>query len=257
MAHKGQAQPPGLGLAGPRELLLPASVSLAFVLYYLAQLPFYVVAAVVAPTLVLYVAAPAWAAHSVERFDRDVVRLLASGRRQALPARYREALGMRLFAVPGVAAERRALVAAETGQHGRARDHYRRALHQYAGKAPLRVLLGYAHASYEVGDDGEAIGAFRRLLESTGELPGVQRKLAHSLLRRGSDLEQALGLVERLAGPDRAEREADELTLLEALAHARLGDLERAAGLRERAEAVEGELAERLRAELAEALDGQ
>src|SRR5262245_14128651 len=155
-AMKGPQAGPGLRVAGAREMLLPLTLAVCFILYYMAQAPFWLVVVVAVPMLVLYALAPALAASSVERFARDLGRLLSTGRREALRSRYAWALGMRWFAPPAVSAERRAVVAAENGQAQEARAGYRVALEQYGRRAPLRVLLGYAHACYATADDAEA-----------------------------------------------------------------------------------------------------
>ena len=87
----------GVTLAGARELLLPLTVISCAALYYLAHLPGWTVAACAAPMIALYAFAPMIGARSVADFDRDLVRLLSTGRRDRLPARYARAIGMRLF----------------------------------------------------------------------------------------------------------------------------------------------------------------
>jgi hypothetical protein len=245
----------GVTLAGAREVLLPLTVIACAALYYLAHLPAWSLALCAGPMVTLYMIAPFWGARSVARFDRDLVRLLSTGRRSALPGRYARALGMRLFAPPAVNAERRAVVAAELGDMNEARSSYRRAHFEYGPQAPLRVLLGYAHACYALGDDAEAVRVYRGLLKQTGSLPGVQRNLAHALVRRGESLREALELIDadRNAG-NSAERNA-ELDLLRAVAHAKLGERERANALLEQSAAASTEHASALRAELQRALD--
>jgi hypothetical protein len=252
---KGPPDAPGLSVAGARELLLPLTLAVCFTAYYIAEAPFWVVVAVAAPMLVLYALAPAWAASSVERFDRDLVRLLATGQREALRARYAWALVMRWFAAPAVSAERRAVVAAENGRAREARADYRIALHHYGKRAPLRVLLGYAHACYATEDDAEAIRTYRELLEQVGTLPGVKRKLAHALVRRGEALREALALIDAEAPADGGPTR-QELDLMRAVAYAKLGERERAQELLAQSSAAEGELAVALRAELQRTLDG-
>lgn len=253
---KGAPARPGLWTAGPRELLLPLTVTLCFVLYYLAEAPGWVVVLVAVPMAALYLLGPRWAVHSVERFDRDLVRLLSTGRRDALERRYARAVGMRLFAPPAIAAERRAVVAAETGAPGDARAAYRAALREYGRHAPLRVLLGYAHACYAVADDGEAIRVYRQLLEHEGMLPGVRRNLAHALVRRGDELRAALALIDSESGLGTASERCEELELLRAVAHAKLGERARARELVAQLAGSNSELASSLRAELQRALDG-
>ncbi len=245
------APPPkhGLTLGPTRELLLPATLLGCFAIYYLAEQPFWVVLACAMPMLAVYALAPAWATRSVMHFDRDAVSLLAAGRDDELRGRYARALGMRLFATPAVRAERRAMVLAESGDMRGARRAYAEALEEHADRAPLRVMLGYAHACFALGDDGPAIRMYRKLLATAGILPGVERNLAHALVRRGEELEDALAMLSR------AEREpADavrqtELKLLRALAHAKLGDHAQARALFEDAGEVNerhGQLREQL-----------
>jgi hypothetical protein len=237
-------------------LLLPLTVAVCFVLYYLVQTPGWVVVAVALPMATLYVLAPRWGVRSVERFDRDLVRLLSTGQRSALSRRYAAAIGMRLFAPPAVTAERRAVVAAENGDARDARAGYRAALREYGRGAPLRVLLGYAHACYAVADDAEAIRVYRQLLTHEGMLPGVRRNLAHALVRRGEELREALQLIDGESGPGAAAERRNELDLLRAVAHAKLGESARARELMAQVGEAHSELASALRAELQQTLDG-
>jgi tetratricopeptide (TPR) repeat protein len=231
-------------------MLLPATVVACFVLYYLVQAPFAAVVGLAIPMLTLYVVAPAWAASSLSAFDRDTVRLLAAGDRRGLVRRYLRALGMRFFSPPGVRAERRALVAAESGDAATAWEAYRVALREYDGAAPLRVLLGYAHASYALGRDAEAIRVYRRLLDTAGALPGVERNLAHALVRHGEAIREALELIERVERPSDDAQRRGEMLLVRALAHAKLGERERANELAQEGAGTQGELASALRDEL-------
>jgi Flp pilus assembly protein TadD len=163
---------------------------------------------------------------------------------------------MRLFSPPAVRAERHALVAAENGRPEAARAGYRLVLREQGRHAPLRVLLGYAHACYALGDDAEAIRAYRELLEHAGALPGVRRNLVHALVRHGDSLREALELIERDATQDVAKERSAERDLLRAVAHAKLGERERARELLEQSAPAEGELATTLRQELERALEG-
>jgi tetratricopeptide (TPR) repeat protein len=246
----------GVWLAGTRELLLPVTVMVCFVLYYFAGQPWWTLLAIALPMVGVYVSAPAWAASSVASFDRDLVRLLSTGKRAQLPGRYARALGMRLFAPPAVRAERRAVVAAENGQPAAARAGYRAALREHGSRAPLRVLLGYAHACYALAEDAEAIRVYRELLDQAGSLPGVRRNLAHAMVRLGDSLREALELIDRDSQQDADAVRQAERDLLRAVAHAKLGDRERARDLAQRTLALDGELAESLRQELQRALEG-
>jgi tetratricopeptide (TPR) repeat protein len=163
---------------------------------------------------------------------------------------------MRLFSPPAVRAERRAVVAAENGHAAQARTAYRAALREQGARAPLRVLLGYAHACYALSDDAEAIRIYRELLDQAGSLPGVRRNLAHALVRRGDCLREALELIDRDAQQEGDSERRAERDLLRAVAHAKLGEREQARHLADRSRGVEGELLLALRAELERALEG-
>lgn len=218
----------GLTLGATRELLLPTTLLACFSLYYLLEQPFWVVLVCAVPMLALYAFAPLLAVRSMASFDRDAITLLAARDVKALRSRYNRALGMRLFAPPGLRAERKAMVLAECGDTRGARDAYREAHDEHSGRPPLRVLLGYAHSSFALRDDPRAIELYRTLISSGTTLPGVERNLAHALVRRGEDLPEALTLLIRCEREPAPEPRQIELKLLRALAYAKLGELARA-----------------------------
>jgi tetratricopeptide (TPR) repeat protein len=246
----------GLTLGATRELLLPATLLGCFALYYWGQLPFRSIVLCAVPMLVLYALAPLWAARSLAHFDRDSVELLAARAPERLRSRYRRALGMRLFSPPAWLAERKAMVLLECGDARGARVAYREALDELGAAAPPRVVLGYGHASFATGDDQTAIAMYRRVLDNVGALPGVERKLAHALVRQGEDLREALAMLtrtEREVG-DAAQRE--ELVLLRALAFAKLGETARARELLQQSDGSAPSGLAALRAEVAQRLAG-
>jgi tetratricopeptide (TPR) repeat protein len=218
----------GLTLGATRELLLPTTLLACFAIYYLLEQPFWVVLVCAVPMMALYAFAPVLAARSMASFDRDAITLLAARNAKALRARYNRALGMRLFSPPGLRAERKAMMLAESGDTRGARDAYREAHEEHSGSPPLRVLLGYAHASFALRDDPRAIELYRALLSSGTTLPGVERNLAHALVRSGEDLQEALMILVRCERETAPEPRQHELKLLRALAHAKLGELARA-----------------------------
>jgi tetratricopeptide (TPR) repeat protein len=242
----------GLTLGATRELLLPTTLLACFAIYYLLEQPFWVVLVCALPMLGLYAFAPVLAARSTARFDRDAIGLLASRNVKALRRRYDRALGMRLFSPPALRAERKAMVLAEFGDTRGARDAYREAHEEHSGRPPLRVLLGYAHASFTLGDDQRAIELYRTLLSTGGSLPGVERNLAHALVRRGEDLREALAMLSRCEREPAPELRQTELKLLRALAHAKLGEHARArelldeAGTHDQTAALRSELSQLL-----------
>ena len=243
-------------MGATRELLLPATLIVCFALHYSADQPFAVVVACALPMLLLYALAPLWAARSLASFDRDSVALLAARSPQRLMSRYRRARGMRLFAPPALLAERRAMVLLECGDARAARAAYREVLDELGAAAPARVVLGHAHASFELGDHGTAVGHYRRILQTVGALPGVERKLAHALVRRGEDLQEALTLLARTERELLNAEHNIEHGLLRALAFAKLGDSERAREVLARLGSPTPESAV-LREEIARQLEGR
>lgn len=225
-----QSETHGVNRGATRELILPATILGCFGLYYFGEQPFSSVVACAVPMLALYALAPLWAGRSLASFDRESVGLLAARDPKRLRARYRRALGLRLFAPPALRAERCAMVLLECGDALGARDVYREAIDELGAAAPPRVVLGCAHASFATGDDASAIALYRRVLDRVGVLPGVERKLAHALVRRGEDLREALDMLER-SEQGLAPSQRDELTLLRALALVKLGDGARARAL--------------------------
>jgi tetratricopeptide (TPR) repeat protein len=235
--------------------LLPATILVCFWLYYGAHKSFSVVLGCALPMLVFYACAPWWAADSLASFDRDAVRLLAAGRPKSLLGRYQTAIGMRLFSPPALRAERKAMALAEAGKTLAARIAFKEALDEHGDAVPLRVMLGYAHTSFVLGEDQAAIPMYRRLLASTGSLPGVERHLAQALVRQGEDLQQALDLLERAARePDETLRA--ELVLVRAVAYAKLGNKRRAQELMAQEQSVVSEGANELRAQIGVLLGG-
>jgi tetratricopeptide (TPR) repeat protein len=211
-----------------------------------------------APMMVLYALAPLWAARSMAAFDRASVSLLAARVPSRLRSRYARALGMRLFGQPGLVAERKAMMLLECGSVRAAHAAYREALDELGAKAPDRVVLGAAHASFAAGDDGAAIVLYRRVLASVGALPGVERKLAHALVRRGEDLEEALSLLDRTDNQLSDVEAKHEQRLVRALANAKLGRADVANGLLQQVLSEHGRDSERVRAlrdEVLERLD--
>jgi tetratricopeptide (TPR) repeat protein len=172
-----------------------------------------------------------------------------------LGPRYRRAIGMRLFEAPARVAERRGIVAAESGDSERARAAYQEAIEGYGeGAAPLAVRLGLAHTSYALGADDAAIRGYRTVLRDGASLPRVAKNLAHALARRGQDLGEAERLVEQLLR-DAGEATA-ELKLLRALVHARRGQRGPARKLLKQTASAEGDAIAERRAEVEAALEG-
>jgi len=233
-----------------RHGLIPASLVVCFALiYWVKAAPFFIVLVGVLVVL-LYVAAPRLGRRSMAAFDREALTLLASGREADLPATFRSCLFMRLFAAPALVAERRGLVAAETGEPAKARGAFRQALDGYPQEsAPVAVRLGIAHASYRMGDNREAIKQYRDVLARDGSFPRLARNLAHALARCDEDLKHA----EQLA--DRALQESGDASskLVRAFVHAKRG--QRGAARKLLAATRDAEDLEELREEVETALE--
>lgn len=232
-----------------RHVLVPISLVLSFALFYWARLPLPGVILVIAPLIVAYVMAPRWARTSLEAFDRDALRLRAAGQHAALRARFDRALGMRFFAAPASVHERRGQILRETGDPAGASRAYRAALLAAGDPAPMPMLLGLGHSAHAAGEDDEAIGAYRRVMEIDPQLPRVRLQLAHAVLRRGrrTDVDDAIALLD---GVPTAASDRDEVALLRAYAELRRG---RVAAARTAIAEIASPAA--LRAEIAAALE--
>lgn len=237
-----------------RAALIPASLVSVFVLIYVAHLPFAVAAASSVPFLVLFVAAPIWARRSAASFDRDAVRLLTTDRKSDLPRRFARALGMRLFSPAAHVEERRGLVASELGEPREARRAYRKAMKAYedVDDAPMGVLLGYAHASYALGDDVEAIRVYRKVLGAQGPMPRLERNLAHALIRRNEDVADAMAMLDRAEAQAATVEAKTEIALIRALGDAKRGKRASAKGALAAHRGDEDETIAKLVAEVAE-----
>ena len=248
---RAEPEPPVL-----RAALIPASLVAVFLLIYAAELPFFVAASASVPFLLLFVVAPFWAKRSTARFDRDVVRLLTTDRQRELEPRLLRALGMRLFAPPAQVAERRGMIASENGAPRSARRSYRKAMKGYEDPehVPMSVLLGYAHASYALGDDPEAIQSYRKVLAMQGPMPKLERNLAHALIRRNEDAKQAMEMLDRAEAQAATDDERAEMDLIRAIGEAKRGRRATAKDTLRRHEDLDTEAAGALLAELREEL---
>jgi tetratricopeptide (TPR) repeat protein len=226
-----------------------------FILYYFGEQPMWVVFTFALPFVIVYALAPLWAARSLAAFDRDSVGILAQRNPARLKARYARALGMRMFAAPADLAERKAMVMLESGAYRAAQRAFREALDELGHSAPDKVVLGAAHASFAAGDHASAITLYRRVLTGVGALPGVERKLALALVRNGEDLGTAVEILARTQHEVSAGAPRQELLLVSALAHAKLGEAELAQAALNRAleqGAVESDAAKDLHLEINE-----
>ena len=256
---KRSTSPGGPVPDGRHHVLIPISVVSCAVLLYGLHAPFYVVMVVAGSFLTTYLAAPSMVARSREAFDRDALSIRASKdelapaeRARRLAARLEAAWPLRLFGAPADLHARRAMIAEDAGRPAEAREHYRRALGAWDGELPLPTLLGYANASYQSGDDVEAVVTYQKVLDRGSMLPRVHVRIAHATLRAGLPTDSVEGWL------DAAERDAEddlgrhEVTLVRALAGARAGDRSRARAL---LAAVPEDAHEALRVEVRAALE--
>jgi hypothetical protein len=122
------------------------------------------------------------------------------------------------------------------------------------GEAPLSARLGLGHASYAIGDDSEAIGVYRALLDEAPGLPRVKANLTHALARTGRELGEAERLADELLR-EAGETPAAELSLLRALVHAKRGQKGPARKILRACKGAPGERAGALRDEIRAALE--
>jgi tetratricopeptide (TPR) repeat protein len=232
-----------------RAALLPLALLLVFGLHFGVGVAFGWAVVASMPLIVLFITSPVWVRRSAEAFDRDAVALLASGRAQGLPARYRKALGLRLFGPKALRAARQAMVAAETGDPEQAKVEFARAFDGWEDpkNAPFAVRVGYAHACYATGDYPEAVIAYRKVLEERVALPRMRKNLAHALIEEGGGLRDALEVLDRADKEASDAEEKKELALLRAWALHAMGQKKKAKRLFKQNEDVDTDLAARAR----------
>lgn len=258
-ASKRTTSPGGPVPDGRHHLLIPISVVSCAVLLYGLHAPFGVVLVVAGSFLSLYLAAPSMIARSREAFDRDALSIRASKddvaapeRARRLAARLESAWALRLLGPPADLHARRALVAEEAGRPAEAREHYRRALGAWDGELPLPMLLGYANASYQSGDDVEAVVTYQKVLDRGSMLPRVHLRIAHATLRAGLPTDHVEAWLEAAARDAEDDAAEHEVALVRALRAAREGQRSRA---RELLSAVPKEAHPALHAEVRAALE--
>jgi len=170
-----------------RGLLIPLSLGVVVVLRYGLGLGLGPAVLGALPLVALFLLAPRLAARSLRAFDQDAVLLLSRGRAAALPARYRRAVGLRLFAPTPLRAERRGLALAESGASEPALGAYRQAVDAYDEmEVPPAVgaVHGWARVASELGRWDEAVRAWSRLEGLGAGIPDLSERLAEA--RRGA-----------------------------------------------------------------------
>jgi len=210
-----------------RNLLLLAAPGLAIVLRWGYRWSTPAVMLAVAPLLAFSFSLPTILRWQARRFERELLRRLQLRQTDRLRGLYRRQILLRLFATPSYLAGRRAMIAQELGEPGRARDEFRRALSGTDEAERLPLLIGLANACHQLGRDEEAEPAYREALRRGGRYPAVYHNLAQGLLRRAQKLDEALELAEEglaLSG----STGTDALLLLQAEIHSARGDRRRA-----------------------------
>jgi len=168
-------------------LLLPGALLWALLLRFGLGFNLTGVALLAGPLLVVYVLAPTWVKRSLARYDQDETKFLAGRDFEGLRTRFQRTWLLRRLAPPALISERRGRLAAAQELHEDARAAYRAAEGGYEGQPPLSVILGAAHASYEIGDWPAAIHRYRRLIKAGATFPTVTERLAHAEERLTKD----------------------------------------------------------------------
>lgn len=177
-----------------RHALLPLAMMICAGVYYGASWSLSAVLGLACALMLLQSWIGPWIRTSRERLDRDLLTLIAKGRKAELAPRLAAAWGFRLFGAPGEIQERRGRVLAEVGDVVGAQRAYASALEGYANAAPLGVLSGLANAAYRAGDDTMSIEALRAALDSAPHLGEIRLQLAHAIVRSNGRLADAEAL---------------------------------------------------------------
>lgn len=179
-----------------RHALLPATVVVAWALYYTRHAPPFVAMCIVGVGMIVFGWANVIANGSRDAYDRASLALQARGRGKELAPRLERAVPFRLFGAPAEKASRWGAALAAAGRSEDAARAWARSIAGYPNAVvPKAIALGFAHAAYEAGWNRDAARAYRALMERDASLPRVRARLAHSLARLGEDLEEADALL--------------------------------------------------------------
>jgi tetratricopeptide (TPR) repeat protein len=181
----------------PRNLFLPITLALVFVLRWKFAMPWWGLAGILAVLPVYYFLVPALVRRKERAFERDVMRLLQEGRKSELLRLYRDQTFLRLFATSDTLRKRLGFIYTEVGDFDRARACYARAARSAAPSDRLSILLGLAYARYRSGEYEGAETVYRELIRRGEQLPEVFAGLAHSLLLRNKERGEAARLSSR------------------------------------------------------------
>jgi tetratricopeptide (TPR) repeat protein len=203
----------------PRNLLLPVTLAIVFLLRWKLGMPIWGVALLLSLLLLYHAAAPLLVRRGGRELERELLRLFHQGRRSELLPAYRRRWLLRLLAPPDRLQRLLGLVHSELGDFSRASACFEAAARDVEPAERLGVLMGLAKARYRAGDYEGAEVVYRELLRRGQAMPEILGGLAHSLLLRERDLPEALdaarrGLEEAPPGPAAV---ALRLTLAEAL----------------------------------------
>ncbi len=184
----------------PRNLFLPATLVLVFLLKWKFDLQWWGLALILSALPIYYFVLPKIVAKKQRDFEREVLRLLQQGRKSELLAAYRRQHLLRLLAPGGQVQKQLGFIYSEIGDFDRARACYARAARQASAGDRLGILSGLAHSRYRSGDYEGAEAVYRELLRRGQQLPEVMGGLAHCLVLQERDLGEALRHAKGAAG---------------------------------------------------------
>lgn len=176
----------------PRNLFLPATLALVFLLKWKLDLQWWGLALILSALPIYYFALPRVVARKQREFEREVLRLLQQGRKSELLEAYRRQRLLRLLAPGGQVQKQLGFIYSEIGDFDRARACYARAARQASAGDRLGILSGLAQARYRSGEFEGAEAVYRELLRRGQQLPEVMSGLAHCLVLQERDLGEAL-----------------------------------------------------------------
>lgn len=203
----------------PRNLFLPGTLLLVFLLRWKLAMPWWGLALILAVLPLYYFVLPKVVARRQREFEREVLRLLQQGRKSELLGAYRRQGLLRLLAPPGQLQRQLGFIYAEIGDFERARACYARAARQAPAGERLGILLGLAQARYRCGEYEGAEAVYREVLRRGQQLPEVLAGLAHTQVLQERDLGEALRHATRAVdlAPEGTIAAVARLTLAEVL----------------------------------------
>lgn len=239
----------------PRNLIAYGLVALAAILTYRFHVtPWIAATAVGALIVAYYLVMPMVAMRGLEPLDRELNRLLVSGKGDAALALWNRRILLRLFGPPAVTKLRLGRIHAARTAWRPAFAAYHEALGAAREKDPFALRLGHAEAGFHCGEDAAIQGPLLGLSADQRSPVVVGYMIVHVVLSGGGKTETARQVLDKWKDRASGDQDAAVMGLAEAeiLEHER-----RRRDAAERLDKVKRRLLPQAIAPLADLLEGR